>query len=134
MGATAVDVSPLKNDDDNVQQAVVSSGRSMFVRAAGSRLDGPWLSILAALLRRLNAAGKKPDGVSWSGIRSHRVDDCPYLGHFGRRKAPQFGMFLNGGLVFGEIDAEALIVDDIGMLPLSLTCEFGLVVVATSLN
>ena len=64
----------------------------MFVRAAGSRLDGPWLSILAALLRRLNAAGKKPDGVSWSGIRSHRVDDCPYLGHFGRRKAPQLGM------------------------------------------
>jgi hypothetical protein len=46
-------------------------------------------------------------------------------------------MFLNSGLVFREINAEALILDDIGMLPLSLADSLAkalLEVVATSLN
>ena len=35
------------------------------------------------------------------------------------------GMLLDRGLVFGEVDAERLVVHDIGMLPLRLAAELG---------
>src|SRR5262249_47719254 len=85
---------------------------------------GPWLKSRGSdAENETPPAG--PDGVAWSGICRHRVDDSAHLGYLGRRKSTELGMLLHGRLVFREIDAEALVIDDVGVFPLRLAGQFG---------
>src|SRR5262249_4835689 len=90
------------------QDQASRTGRHLFCS------NGPWLK-----------SRWHGDLDAGSGISSHRVYDSPYFSYLGRRKATELGMLFHGRLVFREIDAEALVIDDVGVLPLSLASKFG---------
>src|SRR5262245_16444151 len=73
----------------------------------------------------LDAARNGPGGVAQSRIGRQRIDNGFYFGNLGRRKAAQLGVLPNCSLAFSEVDAECLVVDNVGMVPLYLAGEFG---------
>src|SRR5262249_52769612 len=81
--------------------------------------------VLGAAHFFLDAARNGPGGVAQSRIGRQRIDNGFYFGNLGRRKAAQLGVLPNCSLAFSEVDAECLVVDNVGMVPLYLAGEFG---------
>src|SRR5262245_66470556 len=74
-----------------------------------------------------DAADVRPSGVNApSRIGGQWIDDSFNFGNLGCREAAHLGVFPNDGFVFGQVDAERLIVDNVGMIPLHLSGALGL--------
>src|SRR6056297_110097 len=58
-----------------------------------------------------------------SVVRGQRIDDLRDLGDRRDRNAAEFGVFLHGILVLGQVDAERLVPCQIAVLPLNVWAE-----------
>src|SRR4051812_19554184 len=83
------------------------------------------MSPVSATLTNEAPPARRRGGTSLLRNRGHRIDDAAHFGDLAGREARKLRVLLHRRLTFSEIDAERLVVRDVGLHPLHLAGELG---------